>query len=262
MVRLFLFCCLLITSFVRADTIHVYCDDWPGFCHRDGKGVYLDVVRAIYEPLGHEVKLHMVPYKRALAVVSQKEGDMAMGVYRGEVPGVHQPDYPDSADYVSVVMQKRWLPHWAGEHSLKEQEVLWLRGWAFDKFIPEPMRWFEIDSHEMALQLLIKGRYRYYLTDGALYPEGQAVARALGSRHAHPDKAGQAGGDLSAEQALRLLPGLSQGAGGAGEQVTALAVGPDAVIGPLLPCLSLWGSERLGQPVVIDNVLSCLSLWL
>ena len=97
------------------------------------------------------------------------------------------------------------------------------------------MRWFEIDSHEMALQLLIKGRYRYYLTDGALcpegslpragtgipaldpdlphlrrYPEGQAVARALGSRHAHPDKAGQAGGDLSAEQALRLLPGLSQ----------------------------------------------------
>ena len=52
MVRLFLFCCLLITSFVRADTIHVYCDDWPGFCHRDGKGVYLDVVRAIYEPWG------------------------------------------------------------------------------------------------------------------------------------------------------------------------------------------------------------------
>ncbi|WP_326490120.1 hypothetical protein [Aeromonas rivipollensis] len=85
--------------------------------------------------------------------------------------GAHQPDYPDSADYVSVVMQRRWLPHWAGEHSLKEQEVLWLRGWAFDKFIPLPMRWYEIDSHEMALQLLLKGRYRYYLTDGALYPK-------------------------------------------------------------------------------------------
>ena len=28
-----------------------------------------------------------------------------VGVYQGEVPGVHQPDYPDSADYVSVVMQ-------------------------------------------------------------------------------------------------------------------------------------------------------------
>ena len=94
MVRLFLFCCLLITSFVRADTIHVYCDDWPGFCHRDGKGVYLDVVRAIYEPLGHEVKLHMVPYKRALAVVSQKEGTWRWGSIGEKCPGSISPTTP------------------------------------------------------------------------------------------------------------------------------------------------------------------------
>ena len=129
-------------------------------------------MRAIYEPEGYVVRRHLVPYKRALAVVSQKAGDMAMGVYRGEVAGVHQPDYPDSADYVTVVMQKRWLPQWTGEASLKEQEVLWLRGWAFDKYIPVTMRWYEIDNHTTALQLLLKGRYRYYLTDGALYPKG------------------------------------------------------------------------------------------
>ena len=106
MVRLFLFCCLLLIGPVRADTLHVYCDDWPGFCQKDGEGVYLDIVRAIYEPEGYVVRPHLVPYKRALAVVSQKAGDMAMGVYRGEVKGAHQPDYPDSADYVIVVMQK------------------------------------------------------------------------------------------------------------------------------------------------------------
>ena len=172
MVRPLLLCCLLLVLPVRADTLHVYCDDWPGFCQRDGKGVYLDLVRAIYEPEGYVVKPHLVPYKRALAVVAQKGGDMAMGVYRGEVAGVHQPDSPDSADYVTVVMQKRWLPQWTGEASLKEQEVLWLRGWAFDKYIPVTMRWYEIDNHTTALQLLLKGRYRYYLTDGALYPKG------------------------------------------------------------------------------------------
>ncbi|MBP0602081.1 MULTISPECIES: hypothetical protein [Aeromonas] len=171
MVRLLLLCSLLIVWPLRADTLHVYCDDWPGFCQRDGSGIYLDLVRAIYEPEGYVVQPHLVPYKRALAVV-QKGGDMAMGVYREEVDGVHQPDYPDSADDVTVVMQKRWLPLWTGEASLKEQEVLWLRGWAFDKFIPVPMRWHEIDSHEMALQLLVKGRYRYYLTAGVLYPKG------------------------------------------------------------------------------------------
>ncbi|MGS3184667.1 hypothetical protein ACB288_13145 [Aeromonas taiwanensis] len=172
MVRLLLLCCLLFVLPVRADTIHVYCDDWPGFCQQDGEGVYLDVVRAIYEPRGYVVVSHLVPYKRALALVSQKGGDMAMGVYRGEVSGVHQPDYPDSADHVTVLMQKRWLPHWTGVQSLKGQEVLWLRGWAFDKFIPVTMNWHEIDNHDMALQLLMKGRYRYYLTDDALYPKG------------------------------------------------------------------------------------------
>lgn len=171
MVRPLLLCCLLFAWVARADTIHVYCDDWPGFCQADGHGVYLDIVRAIYEPAGHAVHPHLVPYKRALAVVAQKGGDMAMGVYQGEVEGVHQPDYPASADDVTVLMLKKWQPDWQGEQSLRDRDVLWLRGWAFDKFIPVPMRWYEIDSHEMALQLLAKERYRYYLTAGVLYPK-------------------------------------------------------------------------------------------
>jgi hypothetical protein len=153
----------------RADPLHVYCDDWPAFCQPDGRGIYLDIVGAIYQPHGYEVVPHIVPYKRALAVVAQKGGDMAMGVYRDEVNGVRQPDYPASADDLTVLMLKKWQPQWLGENSLKGQGVLWLRGWAFDKYIPVSMRWHEIDSHDMALQLLAKERYRYYLTAGVLY---------------------------------------------------------------------------------------------
>ncbi|MGY3919175.1 hypothetical protein [Aeromonas eucrenophila] len=174
MVRpLLLLCCLLLAGPIRANLIHVYCDDWPGFCQADGHGVYLDIVRAIYEPQGYGIHPHIVPYKRALAVVAQKGGDMAMGVYQGEVPGVHQPDYPASADDVTVLMLQKWRSEWQGEESLRDRDVLWLRGWAFDKFIPVPMRWYEIDSHDMALQLLAKERYRYYLTAGVLYPKGE-----------------------------------------------------------------------------------------
>ena len=61
MVRLFLFCCLLITSFVRADTIHVRRPTGPGFCHRDGKGLSGLMLEPSMNPWGNEVKLHVVP---------------------------------------------------------------------------------------------------------------------------------------------------------------------------------------------------------
>ena len=173
MVRpLLLLCCLLLSWSARANVIHVYCDDWAGFCQGDGQGVYLDIVRAIYEPEGYTIESHIVPYKRALAVVAQKGGDMAMGVYQGEVQGVLQPDYPASADDVTVLMLKKWLPLWAGETSLQDQDVLWLRGWALNNYIPVSMRWHEIDNQDMAMQLLMKERYRYYLTAGVLDPKG------------------------------------------------------------------------------------------
>ncbi|WP_033135979.1 substrate-binding periplasmic protein [Aeromonas finlandensis] len=164
-----LLCCLCGAVNCRAESIQVYCDDWPGFCQPDGKGIYLDLVRAIYQPHGYQVIPHIVPYKRALAVIAQQGGDMAMGVYQDELAGVRQPDYPASADDLTVLMLKQWQPQWQGEKSLQGQSVLWRRGWAFDKYIPVTMQWHEVDSHELALQLLDKGRYRYYLTAGVLY---------------------------------------------------------------------------------------------
>lgn len=177
MVRLLLSWVLLLLCWPgRAAPLNVYCDDWPGFCQRDGRGIYLDIVRAIYQPNGYEVIPRIVPYKRALAVIAQQGGDMAMGVYRDEVSGVLQPRYPASADDLTVLMLKKWQPQWLGESSLKGQGVVWLRGWAFDKYIPVSMRWHEIDSHDMALQLLAKERYRYYLTAGVLYSEDSIPA--------------------------------------------------------------------------------------
>ncbi|WP_429214832.1 substrate-binding periplasmic protein [Aeromonas veronii] len=164
-----LLCCLCTVVNCRADSIEVYCDDWPGFCQQDGNGIYLDLVRAIYQPHGYQVTPHIVPYKRALAVIAKKGGDMAMGVYRDEVTGVRQPRYPASADDLTVFMLKKWQPKWQGEKSLQGQSVVWRRGWAFDKYIAVTMQWHEIDSDEMALQLLGKERYRYYLTAGVLY---------------------------------------------------------------------------------------------
>lgn len=164
-----LVCYLCASLFCRAESLHVYCDNWPGFCQTDGQGFYLDLVNSIYQPHGYTIVPHIVPYKRALAMVTRNKGDMALGVYQHELGDVRMPEYPDSADDLSVIMLKQWQPKWQGEQSLSGQQVLWQRGWALDKYISVTMNWHEVDSYEMALQLLEKERYRYYMTVGVLH---------------------------------------------------------------------------------------------
>ncbi|MFM4992471.1 hypothetical protein ACEUCK_11095 [Aeromonas veronii] len=171
-----LLCSLCAIAHARTADIHVYCDGWPGFCQPDGRGIYLDLVRTIYQPHGYQIVPHIVPYKRAVAMVARQEGDIAMSVYLDEIKGVKQPRQPASADDVTVFMLKQWQPQWRGERSLEGETVLWRRGWVLDKYLPVTMRWHEIDSHEMALQLIGKGRYRYYLTAGVLHATDETPA--------------------------------------------------------------------------------------
>jgi len=137
---------------------------WPRYLSRSG------------QPHGYQIVPHIVPYKRAVAMVARQEGDMAMSVYLDEIKGVKQPHQPASADDVTVFMLKQWQPQWRGERSLEGETVLWRRGWVLDKYLPVTMRWHEIDNHEMALQLIGKGRYRYYLTAGVLHSADETPA--------------------------------------------------------------------------------------
>lgn len=152
----------------HSEPLHVYCDNWPAFCQIDGNGIYFELVRVIYQPHGYVIFPHIVPYKRASAIVSRNGGDMMLGSYKGEIDNVLMPVYPDSADDIIVMMLNKWRPHWQGESSLEGESVLWPRGWQMDRYIPASMNWHEVDSHDIAMQLLKKERYRYYLTVGVL----------------------------------------------------------------------------------------------
>ncbi|MFM5463821.1 substrate-binding periplasmic protein [Aeromonas simiae] len=162
---------LLSVGARAAEPLSIYCERWQGFCEPDGRGFYFDLVRAVYEPRGYQVVARLTPYKRAVKLVVEGEADMTIGVYPNEVNGVVWPTLSAFADDVSVLMTKERLAAWQGEQSLRGKRVVWQRGWAYDKYIPVTMFWHEVDSHQMALQLLEKGRYDYYLGAGVLFRE-------------------------------------------------------------------------------------------
>lgn len=168
-IRALLLCCLCNSFTCRAESLNVYCDNWPRFCQADGKGFYLDLVRAIYQPHGYVIAPHIVPYKRALSMIINNKGDIALGVYQHEIEHVLLTEYPDSADDLTVMMLKQWQHRWHGEPALAGQQVLWPPGWALEKYLSVTVNAHEVDSSETAIKLLRKNRYRYYLTVGSLH---------------------------------------------------------------------------------------------
>ena len=175
--RFSLFVILIFLSIpCRADILRVYCDNWSGFCEKDGKGFYFDLVREIFQPHGYTIEPHIVPYKRASNIVNHNKGDMLLGVYQGELDNVLIPTYPDSADDLVVIMLRKWQTDWRGESSLTKQSVIWPRGWALEKYLPTPIYWHEVENDETAIELLKRERYRYYITVGALYPADKTPA--------------------------------------------------------------------------------------
>ena len=69
-------------------------------------------------------------------------------------------------------MLKKWQPKWQGEKSLQGQICGMETGLGIRQIsLLSPCSGMRFDSDEMALQLLGKERYRYYLTAGVLYAD-------------------------------------------------------------------------------------------
>ncbi len=64
---IFEFCvlfCLAIAAIgqePQVTTIHVVTPEWEGYTEQDGTGVYFDLVRAVYEPVGVVMTYEIVP---------------------------------------------------------------------------------------------------------------------------------------------------------------------------------------------------------
>lgn len=172
---------LLLCGAVRAQEITLNCDRWKQFCEPDGSGFYFELVRRIFPEPQYRLTTQIMPYKRAVHLVIGGLAEMTIGVYPNEVSGVVWPKRAAFADDVSALMPVAALASWQGEESLRDRRVLWLRGWGYEKYVTVPMHWHEVDQHEMAVQLLEKGRYDYYLSSGVLYRQ-QALPATLGWR--------------------------------------------------------------------------------
>ena len=162
---LVLLCCLCVTTAAVAEDaiteIRLASESWEDITNEDGSGLYWDIFRTVYEPLGISVAFDIVPYARSVKMVENKEADAAVGSYADEFEALF-PEWSFDKDIVVAVFKQGTVEQWKGEASLKGR-LGWIRSYEYDQYLKEPHEFVEIDTRKSALKMLQIGRIDFFL---------------------------------------------------------------------------------------------------
>ena len=158
-------CCVIITTVWAAQeitTIHFVSEEWEGFTNADGTGLYWDIFRRIYEPVGISVTFDIVPYIRATKMVQDQQTDAAAAVYADEFTPALFPKWHFDSEVVSALFKKGKVASWEGEASLSGR-LGWIRGYEYDQYLSNTYEFVEVDSRKSAFKMLEFGHLDFFL---------------------------------------------------------------------------------------------------
>lgn len=145
---------------------------WEDYTNEDGTGLYWDIMKAIYEPVGISVKTKNVPWNRAMKMVSKyRTYNAIVGEYRDTEEQVIFPIYPIDVEYMSVLSKAG--VKFEGPQSFKGKTVGWIKDY---EVIPESQRNFELKEFrniDQGIELLKSGAIDF------LVEEWDEVAAAM-----------------------------------------------------------------------------------
>jgi polar amino acid transport system substrate-binding protein len=150
------------------DKIHqltVVTEQLEELSHADGSGLYFDLVRKIYEPLGIKVKTIVFPYIRSVNMVKLNKADFWLGSYIKEEDFAVYPRYPYDYDQVAAMYKPELFPQFNDINSLKGKNVCWIRGYNYEHHLPIKMIKHERNNRHAAFLSLQAGRFDVFLDD-------------------------------------------------------------------------------------------------
>lgn len=153
----------------KIENIDVVTPQWEAQTNADGTGLFFEIVQRVYEPLGIKMNYKLVPWKRALKMVSSKKADAMLCVWKQDASeqGHLIPNFPLFVEYTGVVFKKSRITSWRGLKTLDGKSAVWLRGYDFHT-VPQLAaisikNWTEVDDYDRAWLLLANDRYDVYI---------------------------------------------------------------------------------------------------
>lgn len=138
-------------------------EEWTNATNRDGTGLYWDIFRAVYEPVGVKTKFIIQSYNGSVRLVKKNRVDAAVGIYPDLIRGALFSQYPFVKDYVLVLFKKEKLNQWNGQESLQNKKVAWIKGYSYDEFLEVPIIKKELNKRENILRQLDRDQIDFYM---------------------------------------------------------------------------------------------------
>ncbi|AYC31430.1 ABC transporter substrate-binding protein [Pseudomonas cavernae] len=164
-----LFCTLglLMAAQVQAQSalpseVRVASEVWSQYTEADGSGLAWDVLRAVFEPAGVKLRTRSVPYTRSIGLVQRGAADAWVGAYRDEIGGgVVYPLWHFDADQIYAL--GRVDQPAVNPDNLGRFRLVWMRGYGFDKYLPNLTHFEEIQRRDGILSMLDRKHADFYI---------------------------------------------------------------------------------------------------
>ncbi len=125
-----------------------------GATNRDGTGLYWDIIRAVYAPVGVKTKFIIRSRFHSIDLVKNQKADAVVGTFRDDIEGVLFPKFPLAKEIVFVVFKKERLNQWEGIDSITGKRVAWIKDFHFDRHMDVTAEKTEFETRDHILRLL------------------------------------------------------------------------------------------------------------
>ncbi len=151
-----------LVSAAEPPQIRIASEVWEGHTHADGSGLAWEIFRAVFEPAGVQLDIQSVPYTRSIGLVQRGAADAWAGSYLNEVEqGVFYPRRNYDADQIAALgLLDKPIPTL---DSLGEFRLAWMRGYEYQRYLPNLRQYREVLRRSGILDMLEMGHVDFYL---------------------------------------------------------------------------------------------------
>lgn len=131
---------------------------WKGATNRDGTGLYWDIIKEVYEPLGYTIIKKYKSYDEAAEMVRTNNADIYLAAYTNQKGFALYPRHYFDQDVVVAIFRKDAVEKWEGRKSLEGLKVGWVRGYDYDKYLNVKVDREELSNRNNGMKQLTNER--------------------------------------------------------------------------------------------------------